>query len=242
MATITSAAPLVANLGFLVRWDIPTESHDALLVIALRDVPTERHYDPELITYWSVGADRRGHRSELTLASTMPIDHRFAWGPIEIVDRLGVRNTFISFGGSLTADRLDATTAIVVFRSAGPILRRGGHSQRYDLLAAEMTAFFARLLVPIDFTPGAEARISETPPAVLYAAFLDHEVARLAAGELVEEAYGPDVRLVRIEAERIRHRDPAAWEAGRRLLAELGLAVDPAELRDLGRRVTRELP
>ena len=224
MQTVLDAAPLVSNLGFLLRWDIPTAAHDALLVIALRERPTKRHFDPELITFWQAGADGRGHRAELSLLSTVPLERRVSWGPIEVIDRLGVSNTFISFGGRLTAERTEADTVVVTLRSGGPILRRGGHSQRYDQLAAEMTAFFARLLVPIDFVPGAEARIAATPPAVLYAAFLRHEVPRLAASELVREAYGPDARLIRAEAVRLPQRDPGAWEAGSTLLESLGIA------------------
>lgn len=226
MATGTStadAAPMVANLGFLVRWDLPTDGRDALLVVALRETPTKRHYDPELITFWRAGANGRGHRVDLSLLSTFPTQGPFSWGPIEIMDRLGVSNTFISFGGVMSAERTDPETVVVTFRSGGPILRRGGHSQRYDQLAAEMTAFFARLLVPIDFEPGAEARISATPPIVLYAAFLQHDVARLRAGELVREVYGPDVRLVRAEAERVARRDPVAWRLGGELLRDLRL-------------------
>jgi hypothetical protein len=224
--TVRSAAPLVAKLGFLVRWDLPTDTHGALLVIALRDRPTLRHYDPELVSFWHVGDDGRGHRADLSLATTMPVERPISWGPIEIVDRLHVTNTFISFGGTLTAERIDPTTAVVTIQSSGPILPRGGHSQPYDQLAAEMAAFFARLLVPIDFEPGAEARIGATPPDVLYAAFLRHEVARLAESELVREAYGPDARLVRAEAERLGRRSPDAWRAGGELLASLRLLED----------------
>jgi hypothetical protein len=58
---------------------------------------------------------------------------------------------------------------------------------------------------------------------VRYAAFLQHEVPRLGI-TLVREAYGPDARLVRAEAERLRLRDPLAWEVGAELLTRLGLA------------------
>jgi hypothetical protein len=217
-------ASLTADLGFLVRWDVPAADHDALLVVALRPVPTERHYDPELILYWRVGQDGRCHRSELSLASSMPERIAFSWGPIEILDRFGIGNTFISFGGTLTAERDEHGTVFVAFRSEAPILRRGGHSQRYDHVAAAVAAFFGRLLVPIDFQPGAEQRIAASSPLVRYAAFLQHDSARLAASELVREAYGPDARLVRAEADRLRRTEPEAWAAGLQLLEALGLA------------------
>jgi hypothetical protein len=227
MTLTLDPAALVANLGFLVRRDIPTLGQDALLVVALREAPTERHFDPELLLYWRTGADGRGHRSELTHASSMPRLAEFSWGPIEIIDRFGVSNTFLAFGGSLAAER-DATGAVIAtFRSRGPILRRGGHSQRYDSIAAAVGGFFGRLLVPIDFQPGAERVIGAAAPVTRYAAFLQHEVPRLEI-ELVREAYGADARLLRAEAERLRLRDPRAWQDGAALLAQLGLAATAA--------------
>jgi hypothetical protein len=227
MTLTISPAALVANLGFLVRRDIPTSGEDALLVVALRAVPTEQHFDPELLLYWRTGENGRGHRSELTQASTMPRLTEFSWGPIEIIDRFGISNTFVSFGGSLAAERDATGTVIATFRSRGPILRRGGHSQRYDSIAAALAGFFGRLLVPIDFQPGAERVISAATPVTRYAAFLQHEVPRLGI-ELVREAYGADARLLRAEADRLRLRDPRAWEDGAALLAQLGLSPTPA--------------
>ena len=57
MPLTVDPAGLVSDLGFLVRWDLPTAEHDALLVVALRETPTTRHYDPELISYWQTGED-----------------------------------------------------------------------------------------------------------------------------------------------------------------------------------------
>lgn len=224
--TVTPAA-LVADLGFLVRRDLPTDDQDALLVVALRDSPTERHFDPELIVYWRSGEGGRGHRAELNLGSKLPRRSDFSWGPIEIVDRFGISNTFLSFGGSLVAERDATGAAIATFRSRGPILRRGGHSQRYDSIAAAVAGFFGRLLVPIDFQSGAERTISAATPATRYAAFLQHEVPRLGI-QLVLDAYGADARLLRVEAERLRRRDPQAWEDGAALLADLGLSPTTA--------------
>ena len=51
-----------------------------------------------------------------------------------------------------------------------------------DPLAAEVGAFFARLKVPIDFVPGAEALIAKAAPAALYCAFIQFVRERLARG------------------------------------------------------------
>lgn len=218
-------AALVADLGFLVRWDVPSRDRDAVLVVALREAPTGRHYDPERIVIWRTQPDGRGVRAELTFASRMPLDRTFSWGPIEILDRLGAANAFVSFGGHLIGERVRPGTAVVTLRSDAPILRRGGHSQRYDRIAAEITAFFGRLRAAIDVRPAFEARLAQATPLERYAAFLRHDAARLASSELVGEQYGPDARLVRAEAERLRTSEPQAWVTGGWLLAEVGAAI-----------------
>jgi hypothetical protein len=49
---LASAVGLVSDLGFLAGPDIPDRPGPAYLLVALRDHPTLRHYDPERIDYW----------------------------------------------------------------------------------------------------------------------------------------------------------------------------------------------
>jgi hypothetical protein len=221
------AAPLVADLGFLLAHDLPANGNEALLVVALRGLPSLRHFDPEVLTFWHTDEMGRGRQRDLTLGSAMPLDLACSWGPVEIVDRLGESNTFFTVGGRLRAARLDDDLAVVTVSSPGPILSRGGHSQPYDRLSAELTAFFARVLVPIDFVPGAEALVSRATPLTRYAAFLHYDLRRIDESRLVRESYGLDARVVRAEADRLRRREPRDWDAGGRLLAELGLHPSP---------------
>ena len=101
-------------------------------------------------------------------------------------------NQFLGFGGTLLADARDERETFLAFVSRAPIVRWAGHSQGVDPLADEIGSFFARLMVPIDFQEGAEARIAETDPEVLYAAFLDHASVRLRLGGLLRETF-PDL-------------------------------------------------
>lgn len=222
------AAPLVADLGFLLAHDLPGDGQDALLVVALRDAPTFRHFDPELLSFWRTDELGRGRSRELTFDSPLPLSMACSWGPIEIIDRLGESNTFFTVGGRLRAARVDDALVVVTVSSPGPILSRGGHSQPYDRLAAELTAFFARVLVPIDFVPGAEATVGRASPLTRYAAFLRYDLARIGDSELVRESYGKDGRVVRAEAARLQRRHPDDWEAGSLLLEELGLLPERA--------------
>jgi hypothetical protein len=94
------------------------------------------------------------------------------WGQVQVVDRIPVANRFLTFGGKLRLVSVDPTLTLLDLWSPAPIVRWGGHSQGTDSLTQAIGAFFARLMVPVDFQAGAEARIDTTPPEVLYRAFL----------------------------------------------------------------------
>jgi hypothetical protein len=126
-----SAAPFLANLGFLASPDLPDRPGPAYLLIALREAPTLHHYDPEAVDYWVSDAGR-GRRRTLTRATALPIVTDFSWGLIRIVDRLDVTNEYLTFGGRVSADFVDGVL-IAVFTSPSPLLRRGGHSQAWDV-------------------------------------------------------------------------------------------------------------
>jgi hypothetical protein len=152
----------------------------------------------------------------VTVARLAPGDRRerpALWGHVHVVDRVPVENRFLTFGGRLRMAGLADGLTVVHLASPAPIVRWGGHSQGTDSLAGAIGAFFGRLIVRVDFTPGAAARINDAPPEVLFIAFLLDEVRRRAsamvrAGELsdldrwLEAAWG-----------RWRHLEPARAEA-----------------------------
>ena len=53
-----SAAPMMADLGFLAHSDLPDQAGPAFLLVALREVPSMHHYDPEIVAYWVNKAGR----------------------------------------------------------------------------------------------------------------------------------------------------------------------------------------
>lgn len=220
---IAEATRRLLDLGFWLESPFPARAGDSRLFLALRDRPTLRHFDPELVTYWQTGDDGRGHRADLTRATDLPISHEYSWGKITIVDRLGVHNEFMSLGGTLTAEETAPDTTTVVFRSPGPVLRLGGHSQGADLVATDLGAFFGRMMVPIDFEPGAEQAISSTSPMARYAAFVAFEQARFDGHPLLREEHPQHAMIIALEARRLERDDPFAWAAGTRLVERLGL-------------------
>ncbi len=207
-----SAAPLLADLGFLSSSDLPDRPGPAWLLVALREAPTLRHYDPEAVEYWVSDGDR-GVRRTLTREVRLPIDGEFSWGLIRIVDRLHVTNEYLTFGGRLTADAIDGVV-VAVFRSPVPLLRRGGHSQGWDRGADNLGAYFARLMIPVDYAPGFERRVTRADPTTRYATFVADAMARYRASPVLRARQPELWPLLETEERRLRTEHPAEWATG----------------------------
>ena len=225
---LASAAARLANLGFLANSDLTHRPEGAFLMVALRQAPSLHHYDPDLIEYW-VTTDGLGQAARLARDSRLPCRTDFSWGPVRLVDRLGITNEYLTFGGRLLADLVDAVV-IAVFTSPAPLLKRGGHSQEWDLGAASAGAFFGRLLLAVDIVPGFERRLALATPLTRYAAFVADESGRYESSPALRDAS----REVWAWLETARHwlqaTSPAEWTAGEQLSHELtsGTMVVPA--------------
>jgi hypothetical protein len=223
--SMAEAARHVAQLGFLdVNGTAPQAPGGANLVVALRERPAMTHFDPERVEHW-IAVAGRGRPAEITRKTAVPLEHPFSWGTIRVVDRLEVFNSFLTFGGTVRAVEWDATTTLAVFSSHAPILRSTGHSQGVDLSTGEVGAFFARMMIPIDFTAGAEQRIAEASPMARYGAFHASVGARLRASEELRASHPGFAAWCRRERDRLATIFAADWEAGRTLCHDLGLDV-----------------
>jgi hypothetical protein len=220
---LVEAANELAHLGFVLRdGGLTGTTPGPRLLVALRDVPTLEHFDPEQVTFWEAHAGR-GRSTFIDRETSLPVARDYEWGRIQIDDRIPVSNQFLGFGGTLLADARDERETLVAFVSRAPIVRWAGHSQGVDPLADEIGSFFARLMVPIDFQEGAEARIADADPEVLYAAFLEHASVRLHPGGLLRETFPDLARYVDHERHRLRKDAAAVWQGGEELLAWLEL-------------------
>lgn len=215
------AARSLADLGFLAKSDLPNRPGPAYLLVALREAPTLRHYDPEAVEYWVTEGDR-GARRTLTRRTSLPIDTAFSWGVIRIIDRLHVTNEYLAFGGRLVADTIDGVT-VAVFTSPAPLLRRGGHSQGWDLAAEDLGAYFGRLMVPVDFAHGFERRMATADPTTRYAAFVLDALARCRASANLRGARPELWCLLEAEGRRLRAEHPGAWAGGAALQRQSGV-------------------
>jgi hypothetical protein len=211
------ASQLLADWGFLADPDLPDRPGPAFLLVAIRAKPTLKHYDPELVEFWITGARGFGVRETLTYASRLPRDTSFSWGRITVCDRKGVVNQYLSFGGTLKADRIDGEV-ICVFESPAPLLRRGGHSQGWDTGAHSVGGFFGRFRAAAGYQHEFEQLAAATDPVTRYAAFVNELMARYRSSEYLRDHY-PKLWTVMLAEEKRLQRDHAeAWAGGAELL------------------------
>jgi hypothetical protein len=212
----TEVAGQVDHWGFVAYPDLPDGPGPAFLLVALRSAPTLQHYDPEAVDYW-VAQGGRGSRRTLTHQTPMPLSEDFSWGLIRLVDRLGVSNEYLTFGGHLDAALIDAVV-VAAFSSPAPLLRRGGHSQGWDTGADVIGGFFARMMVAIDFKPGFEQAFAAADALTRYAAFVRDSDQRRIGRLPAASSHDPFGRLVQREATRLRSCAPNEWDAAGTLL------------------------
>jgi hypothetical protein len=217
-----TARRMLANLGFLASSDLPDRPGPAYLLVALRPEPTLHHYDPERVDYWATQGGT-GVRHVLTRTMRLPTADDVSWGLIRIVDRLRVSNEYLTFGGHVTVDVVDGT-AVAVFTSPAPLLRRGGHSQGWDRGADAVGAFFGRLLVAVDYVPGFEAHLATADPAARYAAFVQDTIARFRMSTDLRTGHPELWALIDGEERRLLRDHRAEWTAGTALLGEMATA------------------
>jgi hypothetical protein len=107
------------------------------------------------------------------------------------------------------------------FSSHAPILRWSGHSQASDPLAAEVGAFFARVKIPIDFAPGAEALVAKAAPRTFYCAFVQYVRERLTQAQGLREANRWLAEWSSRESQRLEPMATDHWQAGIELRRQL---------------------
>jgi hypothetical protein len=212
-----TAAELLADWGFLADPDLPDRPGPAYLLVAIRTKPTLRHYDPELVEYWITGEKGHGVRETITYASRLPRTTEFSWGRVSVIDRKGVANRFLTFGGTLRAERIQGEV-ICVFESPAPLLRRGGHSQGWDTGAHSVGGFFGRFRAAAGYQHEFEKLAASTDPITRYAAFVREFVARYRSSEYLRDHYPKLWTIMLAEERRLKHDHAAEWEAGAQLL------------------------
>jgi hypothetical protein len=220
-----TGARFLQDLGFLLTPDVPDGAGPAYLLVALRSEPTLCHFDPEEVNFW-VDRDGRGAQEMMTRAIRLPAEMTFSWGEIRVVDRLGVSNEYLSFGGQLSARRVDGLV-VADFASPAPILCRGGHSQMWDPSAPSVAGFFAKLRAAVGSARWVETRVAGARPLTRYAAYVTDAVARYRNSELLRATYPESFVLLERQEHHIRGEWPLDWALGHELLTEAGMGGTP---------------
>jgi hypothetical protein len=211
------ASELLADWGFLADPDLPDHPGPAFLLVAIRAKPTLRHYDPELVEYWVTGARGFGVRETLTFASRLPHETTFSWGRITVLDRKGVGNRYLSFGGRLRAERVESEV-ICVFESPAPLLRLGGHSQGWDIGALSVGGFFGRFRAAAGYQHDFERLAADRDPLTRYAAFVNELTTRYRSSEYLRDHYTRLWTTMLAEEKRLKRDHATAWADGVELL------------------------
>jgi hypothetical protein len=165
----TEAQQLLVSLGFLLVPGPPLCRGQAYLLVALRRAPTLSHFDPQQIALWT--ATDEGTK-KLVLEWPLPIwSGRYSWGTIEITDRLGAINSFVSFGGDVSMAR-DRDLHDVLLRSTAPILSAAAHSDLADPIGTSVAAFFGVLRASAGDDKHVAEIVRAASPDMLYATYL----------------------------------------------------------------------
>jgi hypothetical protein len=219
---LENAGRVLTNLGFaLIEPDRTHGDESSHVVVALRAQPTLQHFDPDSIEYW-ITDSARGRAARMDRETRLPVVTEFSWGRIGLIDRLGIKNEFLSFGGTMRAQATADSTVLVDFSSNAPIMRWAGHSQSSDPLASEVGSFFARIKVPIDFVPGTEAMVAKAAPRTLYCSFIQHVHERLSRAHTLREANRWLADWTARETQRMETGAPDHWTAATELRRQLG--------------------
>ncbi len=164
------------NSGFdMVARPHPRSPGYGALLVAMRRIPTERHFDPEAIQLFV--SEGRGYPAAATLhmASELGDRNRVCPGQIEIVDRLNKRLGFFTFGGEIDV-AVGPQVSVFSIRSQAPILHlsNGFTDEMADQLASGTEALWARLRVRWGVNDSAfMRRLASIHPLELYAATLE---------------------------------------------------------------------
>jgi hypothetical protein len=225
--SVDRASSLMADLGFIVfRTPPDSPTPDSCLMVMIQESPTTRHFDPEAVSFWVTG-EGRGRIREAD-RSTRPFEAPFSWGRIRLVDRLGARNSFVSFGGTVTAERVGNGAVLLIFRTPAAIFRLPGHSQRADRLGEEVISFFGRLVPTLWRSPETERAVAATPPLVLYGAFLLHTIERISHSATLRDALASELPALHRQLDSMTAHHPEQLRAAEAELATLGLASPPS--------------
>ncbi len=175
--TDLEAAELIRHME---RWgyDLNAQLHPrspgyGRLIVAMRRVPTEEHYDPEAIHLQFCNAQGSPTRTTVHMDTSLPSSNGniVCPGQIELSDRVNARRGFFTYGASI--DRGSTTNETVIdIRSPTPILELTGSLDESiaEQLVSETEALWAKARTQWGADEGGfTRRLGSHPARTLYA-------------------------------------------------------------------------
>jgi hypothetical protein len=162
--------PHIEKLGYYLLPKVrPTQPGYTGLLVAMRRVPTHRHFDPERLRVRLRDEHGFGAWRTLSLLSAEQHSQRVCAGMITLTDRIRKRVDFFSFGGSLEVSA-DEDETVYSLRSPAPVLWLTEHNESVaDRLAAETSALLARIEAQWIDDEGSFSRLlAEADPIHIY--------------------------------------------------------------------------
>ncbi len=173
-----------------------------LLLVAMRRLPTNEHYDPEALRL--LLADERGAQGYVTLGRSAQFARpsKVCPGQFSITDRVHKRVDYYCFGGQLTVVQIadaDPPYKLFILESSAPILTLNsalGHLVE-DQLVDSVEALYARLRATharlrLNMPPV----LAQIPPLSLYAACIESMWTMYSESPTLPTVFGEFYRLL----------------------------------------------
>jgi hypothetical protein len=190
------------------------------LLVALRDSPTGRHFDPEALSLVVRDAEGLAQELVLTREHAGPAPEHVCPGPIAVSDWRDRRVHFFCFGGRLEWSEGPGARAVAI-HSPAPILEvtRGQGSIAEDL-ASEIRSHLAQATAAWHGDEeGLARRLAELEPLEFYVACVHSLLSQHRGSEDLGDLYRDLDRVLAGEREWLREQD--LWPAAPPLLADL---------------------
>jgi hypothetical protein len=195
------------------------------LVVAIRERPTQQHYDPQRL-HLQV-RDENGEADWRTMSWLTPAAHskHFCAGPIMLRDRHGRATEFFAFGGTLQVISQE-TESIYVLRSGAPVLMLTPDEETLpDQLASEAEELMAEAKAGWQGNDeGFDRRLGDVEPVLLYSAAVHSLLARFQGSDAMMTTYADLAEL--LEHERAWLIQQGLWPAAPLSVADL---LSPSE-------------
>ena len=190
------------------------------LLIAMRPVPTGKHFDPEYLHLHIVNTQGRPEQISFTRSPEFTSEQRVTLCEIKITDRYNKAVEFFSFGGWLENAKY-AQETIYSLRSSAPIIFLTPHAETAaDQLVSEVQVQLNALRALWgENEAGFERRLASLSPRVLYEATLRSLLLKYGHSHSLHDTFAAFYKMLTREAEWLKTHD--GWNENGQTLEQL---------------------